>query len=171
VTDEALRHAVLDQLDRLDLVATEGEPEALLAIARSELYRLSASLRALLDEHRPDENGRCRVCPGTLRGRRWPCTVWVIAHRQLLSGRTEHPRAWTDPGDRPREPEHTAEVPVVPTAIVSSSDDGPSDWDTEEFPRPDLTTDGLLGVPPVGGHLETDHTKIYRASVAKRSIR
>jgi hypothetical protein len=176
VTDTALRKAVLDRLDRVDL-ATEGNaPEVLLPLARSELYRLTEGLRALLDEHEPAEDGRCRSCQGTLRSRPWPCTIWVTAHRLLIGDHTGEPAHARGSGLdalrrrlRRRRDDEAKDIAVIPEPIISSTGPGPSDWDTSEFLRPDLTTDPT---PPLAtGHLDADRGTIYRAAVIDRSIR
>ncbi len=178
--DKALRHSVLSRLDQLDEAAAEGETNILLPVARSELYRLAEGFRALLDDHQPDDDGRCRVCPGTLRTRRWPCSVWTTAHRHLIgdhadqSSRPHRSRFAELRRSLATESRREPDVEVLPTAIVTSGDGGPSEWDTEEFTLPDLpraTTDEATAAPPVGGHLETDHTRIYRAAVVDRPVR
>ncbi|MEV0698161.1 hypothetical protein AB0I53_09610 [Saccharopolyspora sp. NPDC050389] len=176
MTDTALRKAVLDRLDRVDLATEDDAPEVLLPLARSELYRLTEGLRALLDEHEPAEDGRCRSCPGTLRSRPWPCTVWLTAHRVLIgdhSGEAVHYRG-TGLGTlhrrlRRRRDDEAKDVAVIPEPIISATGPGPSDWDTNEFIRPDLTTDPT---PPLAtGHLKTNRGTVYRAAVIDRSIR
>jgi hypothetical protein len=77
----SLRAAVLRSLDRLDAVAAGASSPTQ---ARAELSRLTDGWRLLLQVHRSDENSRCVACPHRLRGKRWPCQVWRLAHRHLI---------------------------------------------------------------------------------------
>lgn len=173
MTDTALRKAVLDRLDRLDrLVGKEDDPESLLPIARSELHRLSEGLLFLLDEHQPDEDGRCPTCAGTTRSNPWPCTVWQTAHHHLIAHRDHERGRSGDDSTEAHESAPTAkhlsevsDVSVIPEPIVAATGPGPSDWDTGEFTRPNLTTEPQQPPTQLSGQLETDHTKIYRAAV------
>lgn len=199
--------AVLDTLDSVDRLAVDGASEALLPLARDELHRLTGGLRALLDEHRPDENGRCPVCPSGMRARRWPCQVWRTAHQHLIgenadpAGRTNRAKLNSlGVGPHGSAPQEEPSVPVHPTKIVASGDNGPGSWDTDagrtvpadadtdvfEWPTMDFgyevapaqqpptqppALQPQATQPPVGGHLETDHTRIHRASVVSRRDR
>lgn len=54
-------------------------------LARYELPRLAAALEAVLNEHEPDERGRCRTCRGRTFGRApAPCRAYLTAHLCLL---------------------------------------------------------------------------------------
>ncbi|WP_146108050.1 hypothetical protein V5P93_005337 [Actinokineospora auranticolor] len=54
-------------------------------LARAELPRIVAALRALLAEHSPDENGRCPSCRTRLFTRApAPCRAYLTAHLCLL---------------------------------------------------------------------------------------
>ena len=77
----SLRAAVLRSLDRLDAVAAGASSPTQ---ARAELSRLTDGWRLLLQVHQPDENSRCVACPHRMRGKRWPCQVWRLAHRHLI---------------------------------------------------------------------------------------
>ena len=148
----------------------EDDADSLLSIARSELDRLSAGLNVLLNNHQPDESGRCPTCAGTARSNPWPCKVWQIAHRQLIAHQAQEQREATtfDAAKTERIAKHLIEVSdvsVIPEPIVASTGPGPSDWDTGEFTRPNLTT----ATRQRSKRLETDHTKIYRAAVVNRS--
>ncbi|MCS7481606.1 hypothetical protein ACFFQW_16155 [Umezawaea endophytica] len=88
--EEALRKAVLQRLALLDKVAEQGEAESLVPLARSEIHRLADGWRLLLTVHQPDEDSRCRACPGWLRRRRWPCQIWTMAHQHLIGEGVAH---------------------------------------------------------------------------------
>ncbi|GAB3684803.1 hypothetical protein [Saccharopolyspora tripterygii] len=171
MTDTALRKAVLDRLDALDRAVGEDAPEVLLPIARTELYRFTEALKTLLDDHEPDSGGRCPSCRGTLRRRPWPCKVWQAAHQQLITelsgfpGRRGGLRRQTLRTHAPRTSEPVA---VISQPIVSATGPGPSDWDTDEFIRPDLTT-VPPSPPPLAEQPEAEHGKTYRAAVVERA--
>jgi hypothetical protein len=80
---------VFSQLDRslhehlatLVRLASTGDDETAVELARCELPRVVAAVKALLDEHTPDVHGRCPTC----RTRRWsrrlpaPCRAYLGA--------------------------------------------------------------------------------------------
>lgn len=79
---EASLHGYLTDLDRRSRVA--GDREAAL-LSRAELPRVVAALRALLEEHSPDDDGRCPTCRTRLFTRApAPCRAYLTAHLCLL---------------------------------------------------------------------------------------
>lgn len=85
---EASLHGHLSDLDRR---AATGDP----ALARVELPRVVAALRALLDDHHPDPDGRCPTCRTRLLTRApAPCRAYLTAHLCLLA--TEDTAGSTD---------------------------------------------------------------------------
>jgi hypothetical protein len=86
---------VFSQLDRslhehlatLVRLASTGDDETAVGLARSELPRVVAAVKALLDEHTPDDHGRCPTC----RTRRWsrrrpsPCRAYIGAQLCLMA--------------------------------------------------------------------------------------
>ncbi|MFI9009796.1 hypothetical protein ACIGNX_21440 [Actinosynnema sp. NPDC053489] len=87
---------VFSQLDRslhehlaaLVRLAATGDDRTAVELARSELPRVVTAVKALLDEHTPDEHGRCPTC----RTRRWsrrlpsPCRAYLGAQLALTVG-------------------------------------------------------------------------------------
>lgn len=84
VLSSALRDATLSWLDRLDTLICAADASSRTAIAETELLRMVAAWRALLAEHEPDEEGRCRRCARRRRRRRHLCSVWITAHQYLV---------------------------------------------------------------------------------------
>ncbi|GAA3016548.1 hypothetical protein [Actinokineospora globicatena] len=90
---EPLRAAVLRRLALLDEAAGSADASTLLPLARAEISRLADGWRLLLTVHQPDEDSRCQACPAGLRGlrgKRWPCQVWRMAHEHLIGEGVPH---------------------------------------------------------------------------------
>jgi hypothetical protein len=91
----ALREAVLNRLDYLDKLVTEGDLPSRAALADTEISRLTGAWRALLAQHEPDERRRCPQCwSGWRRRRASPCSVWVSVHEQLIKPDASTNSAW-----------------------------------------------------------------------------
>ncbi|WP_199439377.1 hypothetical protein [Umezawaea beigongshangensis] len=147
--DETLRNAVLERLTDLDEAAEKGEAATLVPLARAEIHRLADGWRLLLTVHQPDDDGRCRACPGWLRRRRWPCQVWGMAHQHLVGDGTPHRerrRPLRDALRRDRSPAGEVvpelvappEVPVVPDEVDTPPLGTPVIAAPEVEPPPDV---------------------------------
>jgi len=84
VLSSALRDAIDAWLDRVDSLVRAADTESLATLAETELPSMVAAWRALLAEHQPDEDGRCRLCTRRRRNRPAPCSIWATAHRYLV---------------------------------------------------------------------------------------
>jgi len=89
VLSSAIQDSVYSWLDRLESLAREADEPSRAALASGEMARLVAAWRALLSEHQPDEDGRCRRCARSRRRRAQSCTVWSSANRYLLGDDTD----------------------------------------------------------------------------------
>lgn len=66
------------------------------AVARHELPRIVEALKAVLDEHEPDENGRCPSCRTRRFGRApAPCRAYLTAHLCLVVTEDDDPEDTT----------------------------------------------------------------------------
>jgi hypothetical protein len=81
-----LDRSLHDRLGFLVSRALRGDDDTALHVARVEVPKIVAALRALLDEHRPDERGRCVTCKRSRFGRKLPspCRAYLAAHLCLL---------------------------------------------------------------------------------------
>lgn len=81
-----LDRSLHDRLGSLVSRALRGDDDTVLGLARVEVPKLVTALRALLDEHQPDERGRCPTCRrGRLRRKLpAPCRAYLAAHLCLM---------------------------------------------------------------------------------------
>jgi hypothetical protein len=87
--------SLFGQLDRslhdhlCDLVrrAQRGDDDTALDLARVELPKIVTALRSLLEEHQPDERGRCVTCRRRPFSRKSPspCRAYLTAHLCLVT--------------------------------------------------------------------------------------
>jgi hypothetical protein len=112
--DRRVRRAVLERLAAVEEMAARAGATLSAPLARRHIQTITDGWRELLVQHQPDPTGRCPVCSGWLRRRRWPCEVWVTAHRHLIGDGTEpveRPARNSNPFCRPRQ------VLVVPRQL------------------------------------------------------
>jgi hypothetical protein len=63
-----------------------GDDQTAAAVARLEIPRLVEALKAVLDEHEPDQFGRCADCRNGRFGRTpSPCRAYLSAHLCLIA--------------------------------------------------------------------------------------
>ncbi|WNV90518.1 hypothetical protein [Umezawaea sp. Da 62-37] len=166
--EEALRKAVMQRLALLDKAAELGEAESLVPLARAEIHRLADGWRLLLTVHQPDEDSRCRACPGWLRRRRWPCQIWTMAHQHLIGEGVAHRdrrRPLRNPFTRsgavgPTSGATSVEEPAFPTIEYDDpehhpAEDGvpaesPAERTTELPAVPGMAEPGVHRAPVVG---------------------
>ncbi|MFJ6672568.1 hypothetical protein ACIQMJ_15785 [Actinosynnema sp. NPDC091369] len=75
-----LNQDMLGYLDTVELLTNEHDTddETVLAVARTEVPRLVAALRATLATHKADASGDCPACRTA-----WPCAVIDSGHAYL----------------------------------------------------------------------------------------
>ncbi|XVV01975.1 hypothetical protein ACQPW3_32010 [Actinosynnema sp. CA-248983] len=74
-----------DHLTTLVRLSATADPDTAAELARSELPRVVTALKTLLDEHTPDEHGRCPTCRTRRFSRRLPspCRAYLGAQLAL----------------------------------------------------------------------------------------
>lgn len=117
--DRRLRRAVLDRLAAIEDMALRAGSHLPVRVARSQLKTITGGWRELLEKHQPDRKGRCPVCSGWLRRRRWPCQVWMTAHEHLIGDKPQQAK-WlvkkSNPFSGPRQVKVIPRQVGVPTA-------------------------------------------------------
>ncbi|MFD1149135.1 hypothetical protein [Saccharothrix hoggarensis] len=78
-----LDRSLHEHLDALVRLASTGDDETAAELARTELPRVVAVVEALLDEHTPDEHGRCPTCRTRWWSRRRPAPCRAYLGAQL----------------------------------------------------------------------------------------
>lgn len=83
-TDDTLN----EYLKRITELAYHGDDDTLSVLARETVPRLVCAVKALLEEHRPDQYGRCPSCRESgLRQLKYPkeaCPPYQMAFRCLV---------------------------------------------------------------------------------------
>ena len=132
--DRRVRRAVLERLAAVEEMAARAGAALSGPAARKHIRTITDGWRGLLIEHQPDSTGRCPVCSGWLRRRRWPCEVWVTAHRHLIGDGTEpieRPARKSHPFRRPRQ------VLVVPRQLDAPAVDQAAVDNVRQRGKPD----------------------------------
>lgn len=109
--DRRVRRAVMERLAAVEELTLRADAAS---AARAQLKNITGGWREVLAQHQPNRKGRCPVCSGWLRRRRWPCQVWVAAHQHLIGDGAEpldRPVKKSNPFRRPRK------VEVIPRQI------------------------------------------------------
>jgi hypothetical protein len=97
-----LETSLADYLTAITYRAQFGDERAAAIVARYELPRVVEALKAVLDEHSPDENGRCPSCRTSRFGRApAPCRAYLTAHLCLVVTEEEQPAEATAPMRKP----------------------------------------------------------------------
>jgi hypothetical protein len=88
-----LDRSLHDRLGDLVRRSQRGDDDTALDLARIELPKIVTALRALLDEHRPDDRGRCATCRTRRLRRRLPspCRAYLAAHLCLVIAEDANP--------------------------------------------------------------------------------
>jgi hypothetical protein len=139
--DRRVRRAVLEKLAAVEELAARASAALSVPVARKHIQTITDGWRELLVQHQPDSTGRCPVCSGWLRRRRWPCEVWTTAHRHLIGDGTDPVERYSrksHPFRRPRQ------VLVVPRQLDASAADQAV---VRNLPRNE--TDHATAVPPL----------------------
>lgn len=93
-----LRRRLVEHLDLVSRIASDGDGASALSMARQEVPRLVAALRVFVDQHQPDENGCCRKCRSGPVWRRVsaPCRMLLDVHlaAQAATATTRERTCW-----------------------------------------------------------------------------
>lgn len=153
--DHAFQRVVLERLTALDGIAARAGAALPPPVARAHLRRVIAGWRHLLAGHQPDSRGRCPVCSGLLRRRRWPCQIWIAAHQQLIGDAQSAEQPVTAPRT-PARPPRDVEV------VARGADRGQREPEWTEASMSERER------PALPAQLHADGGQIHRAAVIER---
>ncbi|MGH3912710.1 MAG: hypothetical protein ACRDTC_04775 [Pseudonocardiaceae bacterium] len=122
--ERRLRRAVVKRLAAVEEMAARAGSQSLIPGARNPGGTVAEEWRQVLIGHQPDLNGRCPMCSGWLRRRRWPCQLWMIAHGHLIGGKPEPTRSAAKKSNPLRDPRRVEVIPrqvSAPTAAEQSA--------------------------------------------------
>jgi hypothetical protein len=131
--DRRVRRAVFERLAAVEAMAARAGATLSAPLARRHLQSFTGGWRELLSKHQPDPTGRCPLCVGWLRRRRWPCEVWVTAHRHLIgdgAGLIELTARNSNPFCQPRQ------VQVIPRQLDASTAEQAAAGNSSPRPSP-----------------------------------
>lgn len=140
--DRRVLRAVLERLTAVEAMAARAGATLSAPLARRHIQTFAVGWRELLSQHQPDPKGRCPLCVGWLLRRRWPCKVWVTAHRHLIgdgTGLIEWTTRNSNPFCRPRQvdvrprqedgiPRQLDACPAEQAAVSNASPDEVGRW-------------------------------------------
>lgn len=140
--DRRLRRAVLQRLAAIEDMALRAGSQLPVRVARSQLKTITGGWRDLLSKHQPDRSGRCPICSGWLRRRRWPCQVWMTAHEHLIGDKPQAAQPARGPArkDAGRSP-RPRQVEVIPRQVEALA-----------------AADHDVTVDTVGEHIDSERT-------------
>ncbi|QFZ20511.1 hypothetical protein [Saccharothrix syringae] len=84
---------ITDYLDYLDRLVRLGDDATRASLLNGELPKLVATVRDLIEQHRPDSKGRCPCHTWWRRGRTPSCRVRATVHRHLIAVEPAAPRS------------------------------------------------------------------------------
>lgn len=82
---------IADYLDYLERMVVLGDDTTRASLLNGELPKLVATVRDLIEQHRPDAKGRCPCRPWWRRGRTPSCRIRATAHRHLTAVEPDAP--------------------------------------------------------------------------------
>lgn len=178
--DRSLRRAVLEWLAAVEEMAVRASSQRSVRLARTHLKTITEGWRELLLAHQPNLKGRCPVCSGWLRRRRWPCQVWVTAHEHLIGDGPDPARSSAKKSTLFHRPRQVEVIPRQVSAAGTADQSGVPRPGAEQACRSGADSAGR-GVPdrpdsvPTGGHpgrgsrqAGPDGTGIHRATITER---
>jgi hypothetical protein len=123
--DRRVRRATRERWTALEEITSRARATLSALLARRHNQTSAGGWRELMLQHQVDATGRCPICSGWLRRRRWPCEVWVTAHRHLIgdsSALADRPIRNSNRFCRPRQVVVVPRQPDAPAIEQAAAD-------------------------------------------------